>query len=365
MRWLVLPLLILFFCTSVYAQPQIKIGGNLEETELGEIEDFARDNYDIDLKGLIGNIIDGDGDVDLWKGLTDVFFNELKSNSSFVRSILLICILNGLIATAMEGFADRGVVQTAYFAAFTAVAGMLVTGYKICADVLTEGAAESVELLSASTPLILSLVSIGGNGTAAAGFSVVLGFAAGIVNSLIGTLIVPQFIFAVMLGVINCLWDRGMTGRLADLFAFLAMWELKICAFIFAACLALGRLVGGAITSTAGKGVKLAIGAVPVVGDLFENSIDTVLAFVGALKGGAAVALIIIISLGAAGRLIKLCAVMLLYKLTAALTEPMGNKKITEMIDVTAEGIKLLIGAYFTLVITFITAVVVMLGSLG
>ena len=365
MRWLVLPVLIILLCTEVYAQPQVRLGGSLEESELGEVEEYARDNYDIDLKGLISSIINGNGDIDLWEGLTDVFFDELKSNSSFIREILLICILNGLIATAMEGFADRSVVQTAYFAAFAAAAGMLVSGYLICADILTEGAADTAELLSASTPLIISLVSVSGNGAAAAGFSVVLGFAVEIVSSLIGTLIVPQFTFAVMLGIINCLWDRGMVGRLAGLFAFLAAWELKICAFLFAACLTLGRLGGGAVTAASGKGIKLAVGSVPVVGDLFENSIEAVMSFIGALRGGAAVALIVLIAAGAGARLVKLCVVMLLYKLTAAVTEPMGSKKITEMIDRTAEGIKLLIGAYFTLIIAFITAVVVMLGSLG
>lgn len=365
MRWLVLPLLLILFCTSVYAQPQVRLGGSLEETELGEIADIAEEKYDIDLKGLIGEIISGNTDFDIGEGLISVFFNELESNASFIKGILLICILNGLVATAMEGFADRGVVQTAYFAAFAAVAGMLASGYKLCADVLAEGASEVVELLNASTPLIISLVSAGGSGGAAAGFSVVLSLAAGILNSLIGTLIVPQFTFAVMLGLLNCLWDRGMVGRLAELFAFLAKWELKICAFIFAACLALGRLGGGVVSGAVGKGVKLAVGTVPVVGDLFENSIEAVASFVGALKGGAAVALIIIISLSAGAKLIKLCAVMLLYKLTSAVTEPIGSKKITEMIDCAAEGIKLLIGAYFTLIITFITAVAVMLGSLS
>ena len=130
MRWLVLPVLLILFCTSVYAQPQVRLGGSLEETELGEIADIAEDKYDIDLKGLIGEIINGNTDFDIGEGLISVFFNELESNASFIKGILLICILNGLVATAMEGFADRDVVQTAYFAAFAAVAGMLVSALK-------------------------------------------------------------------------------------------------------------------------------------------------------------------------------------------------------------------------------------------
>jgi stage III sporulation protein AE len=161
------------------------------------------------------------------------------------------------------------------------------------------------------------------------------------------------------------MWDRGIVGKLSELFAFLASWEIKICAFLFVGSLTLGRMGAGSTSAVVGKGMKLAVGSVPVVGNLFENSLETVAGCITALKGSTAVALIIIIALASAAKLIKLCVVMLLYKLTAALTEPMGNKKITEMLDCAGEGIKLLIAAYFTVIIMFVTAVSVMLGSFG
>jgi stage III sporulation protein AE len=161
------------------------------------------------------------------------------------------------------------------------------------------------------------------------------------------------------------MWDRAIVGKLSELFAFIASWEMRLCAFLFVGGLALGRMGAGSASAAVGKGVKLAVGSVPVVGNLFENSLETVAGCITALKGSTAVAIILVVAIAAGVKLIKLCVVMLLYKLTAAVTEPMGNKKITEMLSCTSEGIRLLIGAYFTIAIMFVTAVSVMLGRFG
>jgi stage III sporulation protein AE len=230
---------------------------------------------------------------------------------------------------------------------------------------VTGGVDEIFDIIRAGVPLILTLVTAGGGGGEAASFAGILSVVTGAFELMIDKLAVPQIIFAIMLGVLNCMWDRGIVGKLSELFAFLASWEIKICAFLFVGSLTLGRMGAGSASAVVGKGMKLAVGSVPVVGNLFENSLETVAGCITALKGSAAVALIIIIALASAAKLIKLCVVMLLYKLTAALTEPMGNKKITEMLDCAGEGIKLLIAAYFTVIIMFVTAVSVMLGSFG
>lgn len=366
MKWIILPFLLAMLCVNVYGAPGVRLGGSLEDTEFGELEGLSMDKYDIDLKELISQVISGDiNGSSLWDNLLSVLFAELRKNNSVLRNVLLICILNGIIATFIEGFVKNGVDKTAYFAAYTAIAGILAAGFRVCTQLLTDGADKIVEIMQAGIPLILCIVSADSGGVTAVSFAGVLSLAVGVLDTFVKNLIVPQIIFSVMLGMLNCLWDRTMVGKLSELFAFLAAWEIRICAFVFVGCLTLGRIGVAPASAAAGKGVRLAVGAVPVVGGLFENSLEAVVSFVGALKGGVAVAVIIIIAAASGAGIIKLCAVMLMYKLTAALSEPMGNKKITEMIDCVGEGVKLLIGAYFTVIIMFVTAVGVMLGSFG
>ncbi len=359
---LVLPLIILLLCTSIYASPTVKLGSSIEDSELGELEDLARDKYNINLKELISEIIKGDLDFsNLTDKLTDLLIGEVKKNSSFMSKILLICILNGILASTMEGFAKGGTDKIIYFASYTAVASMLVSGFKACINTLVNGIEEITEIINAGIPLILCIATAAYGGGTALSFGSVLSLGVGILNDLISKIIVPQIIFCVMLGILNCLWDRDRVGRLSELFAFLSTWEIRLCAFIFVGSLTLSRM--GTASALAGKGVRLAVGAVPVVGGLFENSLEAVVSFIDALKGGAGAVIIIIILFTAIVGLAKLCIVMLMFKLTAALSEPIGSKQITQMIDCAGEGVKLLIGVYFTVAIMFITALSVMLAA--
>lgn len=357
-------LLLMLFPAEICGGVDVRLGDSLENTELGKIEDLSMEKYDINFKELIGQIITGSISMDDFADrLLSLLFGELRKNNDFIKNILLICVLNGIIVAAMEGFVKSGAEKTAYFAAYTAIAGMLIAGFKVCSDVLADGAGETVEIMRASVPLILCLVTASGGGGTALGFAGVLSLAVGVLDTLVRSVIVPQITFSVMLAMLNCLWDRAMVGRLSELLAFMAVWETRLCAFIFVGCLTLGRIGAAPASAAVGKGVRLAVGAVPVVGGLFENSLEAVADFVGVLKGGTAGAVIIILLIASVAGLVKLCAVMFMYKLTAALSEPIGSKKITEMIDCAGEGVKLLIGAYFTILIMFITAVSVMLAA--
>lgn len=359
-------MIIVLLHTGTVSGAEVSIGGTLEETQLGEIENIAADKYDINLKELIGNAISGNMD---WAGLGDkilsLMFSELIKNKEIIKNILFICLLNGIIVSLTDGVIKSGAEQSAYFAAYAAIAGMLAAGFRICANTVVSAAGEITELMRAGMPLILCIVTAGSGGGAALSFAGVLSITVGIIDTLIKDVIIPQITFAVMLGILNCLWERTMVGKLSELFAFLAVWEVRICAFVFLGCLGIGRMGAVPASAAVGKGLKLAVGAVPVVGGLFENSLESVSVFVGMLKGGAAAAIVIVIAAAAFTGLIKLCGVMLMYKLTAALCEPLGSKRITELIDCAAEGIKLLLGTYFTVAVMFAVAVCVMLGSFG
>lgn len=363
MRWIFVPLIILMLCKPIYGQPEVKLGGGLNETEFGELDELSADKYNINFKELVqqaadGSLFEGDKIVDI---IVSLVLKEIRGSRDVVKSVMFVCVLNGIIMAMTKGIGNNETERLATFAAFAAVSGLLCTGLRLCTDVLSEGAENITELIRASTPVIVALTAVGNGG--AMGFGALLSFSSGILNTLIKNLVLPQIVFFVMLGMLNCFCDRPMVGKLSELFSLTASWSLKICAFIFAGCLTLCKM-GTGVAALGGKSIKLAASSVPVVGNLFESSLETVAALTNALKGSVGAAIIILLVVMSAAHLIRLTVVMLMYKLTAGFAEPLGNNRITEMIDVVAEGVKLTIGAYFTVIVMFVTTVAITLGSM-
>jgi stage III sporulation protein AE len=346
----------------IYAAPEVNLGNSLDTTELGELEDLARDKYSFDIREFVTSLMRGELKGDKLKvGIKNALAGEVDYSRSLMRSIVLICLINGLSGAVLYGFEGE---RVADFAACAAMVLTACVGFRECMAIVSEGSTELNELMTAALPVILCISGVTSGAAAMAVFASVLYMLTSIVDGLVCNLILPQISFSVVLGLLNCLCEKPMAGRLSELCAFVASWELKICAMLFVGVLMLGRM--GVVPASVGvnKGVKLAVGAVPVVGGLFENSLEAVTDFVSALGGGVAVAVIVLIGIVCAVGLIRIVAVMLVYKLTAALCEGVSGKRLSKVTDCAAEGVKLLIGAYFTVAAMLIASVAVVLGGI-
>ena len=116
----------------------------------------------------------------------------------------------------------------------------------------------------------------------------------------------------------------------------------------------------------AAKGIKFAVGSlVPVVGGLLSDTVETVVSGTNLLKNAVGTAgMITIISMSAVP-VIKIWIMLMLLRVTAALTEPFADKRITDMLLGIADSISTVFSMVITSVMLFVISIGIILMCTG
>lgn len=182
-------------------------------------------------------------------------------------------------------------------------------------------------------PLLLTMMAaVGGSGSSALMQPAVVASASAM-TSLIQQLTVPLATAAAILTMLCHLGDGLKLQRLAAFTQQCASWTLGVCFTVF-----IGVLTTRAVTASALDGVtlrtaKYAIGnLIPVVGGLFADTVDTLIGSGMLVQGALGVTGLILIASWAMAPMCQTLASAMLYKLAAALMQPVSDGPLSNCI---------------------------------
>jgi stage III sporulation protein AE len=91
-----------------------------------------------------------------------------------------------------------------------------------------------------------------------------------------------------------------------------------------------------------------------VVGGALSGAIETAIYYSSAARGAVLAGLLVVIAIMAIGPIVQVLAFVIVYKLTAALVQPICDERITDAIDVTGDYAGLVLGACFMAAALFV-----------
>jgi stage III sporulation protein AE len=121
--------------------------------------------------------------------------------------------------------------------------------------------------------------------------------------------------------------------KLAALLKKAADWTLRGIIGVFALLLGLQKISAPIINNLAIQTARNAVGAVPLVGGALNAAVDTVLHWGQAARSAVLVALVLVICVTLAVPLIKMLALMLVYRIVAAVVQPVSDSRFVQCLD--------------------------------
>lgn len=222
-------------------------------------------------------------------------------------------------------------------------AGLVVCQLWVCvflAQDLTEHIALSTQAVRRMSggmqgllPLLLTMMaSVGGSGGSALMQPAVMA-SASVMTSLIQQLTLPLATVSAIMTMLCHLGEGIRLQRLASFTQQCAAWTLGVCFTVF-----IGVLTTRAVTAAALDGVTLRTAKyavsnlIPVVGGLFADTVDTLVGSGLLVQGALGVTGLILIGSWAMAPLCQTLAAALLYRLAAALMQPVSDGPLANCI---------------------------------
>ncbi len=313
------------------------------------------------IKGYIKN---GEGNLSVKtfsNAVISFLFKEVKTVLSFSISIIVIAIMCSLIKNLQSAFSSEGISNIAFFACYSILIIILSKSFLVSITIATNIIIELSNFMAAILPVLVMMIgSIGGFAQAATMDPIIIG-ATLIIPRIYTTIIIPLILISFVLDFANNISNEFKIGNLCKLVRQATIWIQGIILTLFIGLLTVRGITSSTIDAVTLKTAKFAIdNFIPIVGKAFSDAIASVAGYSLIIKNAVSSVGLIIIIIMMLYPIIKLILISFVYKLTAAIIEPISDKRITSSLTSAGNSLILLMSCVLSVSLMFFVLLAIM-----
>ncbi len=297
-------------------------------------------------------------------GLWRYLFQELALNVKLFGQLLLLAVAAAFLKNLETAFGREEVAAVTRIIVFMVLVGIAMSSFGTALNLARDTVGNMVEFSLALLPTLLALLASLGSFASSAIFHPLVIFAVNFFGTFIQQAILPLIFLSAVLALANQFSPQIQVGKLADLLRDISIWGLGLCVTLFSGIFAVQGVAGSVSDAVSLRAAKyMTTVLVPVVGKMLADSVETVAGASLILKNGIYLAGVVVLGMQAIFPLITLLALIVVYKLSAALVQPLGETNLGEAINAMGSSLSLMFAAVASVTVLFIIAVTAIVGA--
>lgn len=331
----------------------------------GEITGYLREHS---IAQMIADFVKGDWELDFGEVLRNLgrfAAREVMANGTLLGKIMVLAVVSALLVNLQSSFGEGQVSKIASLACFLSLSAISLSSFKHVLNIGQDTINTMSDFMAGVLPQMMLLVTgLGHINTAASMFPVLIAASTALARGMT-SIVFPLIVFSAILGLLNVLADTVKVQRLGKLMATLAEGVMGLMITIFIGILTLKGLYGTVLDRIALKtGKFVADSFFPVVGGYLADALEAAAAYMVLLKQAVGIIGMLIVFGIFIFPIIKIGVIAFMYKLVAAVIEPLGDSRTAKVLDVMGNHLLLVLGAV-TLVGLMSFICIAILSSLG
>lgn len=302
-------------------------------------------------------ISEGHGNISfdkLMKSVVSLLFKEVRTVLKLVVSVIVIAILCSLIKSLQDAFKNESISQIAFFACYSILIMVLSKSFIVSISVATEAINEIANFMAALLPVLVTMIALAGGFMQAATLDPIILASVTLIPKIYVTVIIPLILISFVMTFANNISSEHKIDNLCKLFKQVILWLQGIIITVFIAILTIRGITADTMDAVAVKTAKFAIdNFIPIVGKTFSDAITSVAGYSLIIKNAVTGIGLIVIVLVLIYPIIKLILMSFIYKLSAALVEPISDKRITNSIAAVGDYLILLMSCVISVSFMF------------
>ena len=336
-----------------------------EEFEFSEIEDLFDDIFPekkTDFQDLIKGMLNGETEPSLQvigEMISDQFFYEWKSSKAGMVHILLIVIVAAVFTNFSNVFQNKQISEISFYVLYLLLITIGLNSFRILIVSASENLERLIGFMKVLGPVyFLAVAFAAGSSTSILFYNLVL-LLIYLVELVILNFLIPFVQVYIVVKVMNNLSEEDYLSKFAELCETVIAWTLKTLLAGVTGVNIIQGLLSPAIDSLKRSVVGRSAEAIPVVGDAIGGVTEVRLGTAILIKNGIGVAGALVCIGICLVPIIQMAVVTLLYKLIAAMIQPVSDKRIVGCISSIADGSQMLLRIIFTTGVLFLLAIAV------
>ena len=339
--------------------------GGLDLTTLNEYLLQIDNTYDGNIAERITKYIKGESfDYDgFLNGFLSVVLKSVRDILPAFACIIAVALLSGIISALKSGPLGASSVEAvtliAYISALIPLLGVLTECFSIsyqCVNSLQKQ-------MQIVYPILLTLMATSGGTVSVAVCRPAVAFFSTNIVAIITSLVFPLTVTIICFSVAGNLSKELKINKFSGFFKSINKWVIGVCISVFGIFFTLQGITTASYDGIVRRATKYAIGnGIPIVGGFLSGGFDLAVASSVLIKNALGSLSIFMLATVLFEPLILLIATNLLLRFTAAVTQPLGDSKISDFLGETADnlhyctaGLLLVAFLYFLSIMLFVS----------
>jgi stage III sporulation protein AE len=328
-----------------------KYGGFLPESQKGSLYDFVKGEKEFSFKQ--------------WgQGIVKFGFQEFISNGKLLGSLIMLTIFSMFLQSMQNAFEKSAISKVAYSIVYMVLIIIALNSFHIAISYTNEAIGTMISFVLALVPLLLALMAASGGLVSAAFFHPVILFLMNISGLFMQYIILPLLFLATLLSIVSTMSEHYKVSQLATL---LRSWSIGLMGLFLTVFLSVISVQGASAAVTDGVTIKTAKfvtgNFIPVVGRMFTDATDTVISASALLKNSIGIAGVAILLIIVAFPAIKILMIAFIYKLAAAILQPLGGGPIITCLDIISKSVIYVFAALGIVSLMFFLSITVIVAA--
>ena len=301
---------------------------------------------------------------DWFSGILRYFFHELMLNGKLLASLLLLTLFSTLLQSVQSSFENTAVSRIAYLVVYLVLMTLALESFHQVID-YTLGAIDRMSsFMIGLLPLLLGIMASFTHLMSISFFHPIIVALVQSSGLLVKYLLIPLFSSSALLLIVGSLNETYKVDQLAELLRKTGLAVMGIFLTIFLGVISVQGTVTAVQDGVTMKTARFVTGNfVPVVGRLFTDATDTILGASLVLKNTLGLAGVVILLGIAIFPAMKVFAIAIIYKMAAALLQPLGDGPVIQAMDVVSRHIMYIFAALLMVSMMFFLVIVIMVAA--
>ena len=374
-RVLAAGLLVVLLCMGSCGQAQElfqeSIRAQLEELDLGQLLRFTEtleEGYrelvpSLHWRDLTAGATTSRSVGELLALLLQSVLGELSLSLALLRQLLVIGILAALLQRLSTSFGSKMVVDLAFAVCFFVLVLLGLQSFRLAAGIAQETVDTMVSFMHSLLPMLATLLVAVGGVTSAAVFHPLLWALVTTIASLVQHLLLPLILLSTAFSLVSSFSSEFAFPKLGGLLRQAVITILGVMFIVFSGFMvvrgAIAPITDGISLRTAKYLTKAFI---PIAGGMFADSLEVVVGGSLLIKNAVGIFGLVMILCLMAAPLLKVLAMVFIYKLVGALLEPISDRRLLQALAVLESSLVLVMIALGTAALMFFLAITILVG---
>ena len=372
--------LLVLFCLSirVYAEEENDVeevpaeeveSYLLKEFEFDGIDDTLKDIFPdekLDFKDTLTSLISGETPLTFETAkefLVNQLFYAFQANKSVMIHILIIAVIAAIFTNFSNAFQNQQISEISFYILYLLLITMCLNSFRLVMESVAGSIGQLTGFMKVLCPLYFLAIALAkGSVTSIAFYNLVL-LLIYLVELLILNFLLPLVHVYIMIKVLNFLSQEDYMSKFAEFLETIVSWTLKTLLACVVGLNVIQGLISPAIDSVKRSVITKGAEAIPGIGDAIGGVTEVVLGTAVLIKNGIGMTGAIICIGICLVPIVEMGLLTLMYKLVAAVVQPVSDKRIVGCIESIGEGCQLLLKIMFTVGILFLLTVAVVAAS--